>query len=564
MKKQQKSNQLLKLECKNCGASLKMQDQTHAKCTHCGQIYLIDEIANEIVDVSVDYRDTAAARKAVFISKILLVVFVSLAVSGLSITLYYNIGANISALSSDGEQTEDIGEAMVLFCEDIFGKEYSQITREEFDSIKYLKYSYEDVGNKQNYHMIEYSFTDYQDCDSEDAFQETIQQWTHSSDETRLWVHDLTMFTGLTRIDTTEHRIGPDQMKFAEGNCISYVETAHSQELIAEILAAENIKVLHTEFGGYDSAEVFAQFVNLEELVLSDPVPMGNSVDISSLRECSKLRSLKLDCGVPYTGMEALGTLTQLESLYIDDTQLSECAFLEDLPQLKELYVCSGEEPDLSVLQELSNLEKLYFLDDEKINVQSICMLTNLQELKVRLDSVESLNELTKLKGLKKLHVDINGEGKFIGLENLLNIPKLESLTISGDAIPYPTELLVEKGALQQNANIKKLNLSELVLVDADTGETLDFSFLQNYSKIKELYLYQCGLTNIDFVSELQELEICALIEDSETEIPDYSGLLNCRKLKILYVDSSDDINIALSKDVKIYDIKDYYEGNLP
>ncbi len=34
---------LVKMECKNCGASLELTDPTHAVCPFCGQKYLIDE-----------------------------------------------------------------------------------------------------------------------------------------------------------------------------------------------------------------------------------------------------------------------------------------------------------------------------------------------------------------------------------------------------------------------------------------------------------------------------------------------------------------------------------------
>lgn len=572
--------QLLKLECKNCGASLKMMDRTRARCAHCGQIYLIDELENEIVDIRVDHGDTEEVKRALSKSKGYLTVFITLAAVGLVLTLAYNILAvTFGFASSDNDSILNNGTLLVTFCEDVFGKEYRQITDEEFASIKYIKYSTKSEKG-QSYHAVEYSFTDYQDCESEEAFQETIEQWTYRV-EGASWPAYFRMFKGLTRIDTT-NLVDLNSMILWGKNEISHVKTDSDVEAVASQLNPENVKVLHltellTDLDGIE------QFVNLEELTVEGWgfFDDDESVDISQLAACTKLRKLKLEFASSYTGLESLKELQQLESLYLNDTILAECSFLKELPGLKELSIDSGEDADLSLLSYLPNLKKLEFMDYEIIDVNALSGLTDLEELIASFASVESLEELVKLKKLNNISVSVEseyspfkdrepydvsvlaelpqlyelslvleGSGPFVGLEEIMNMPGMERLYIMagfGDT----SEIILDVDKLQENENIKVLYISECEFTDANTDEPLDFTFLEKYKNVRELSLIECGATNIDFVPKMQKLEICEL---EYNEFGDYSKLLECPTLKELYVDDIDDVNVTFPEDVLVDD----------
>lgn len=587
--KKTKKEQLLKLECINCGASLKMLDKTHARCAHCNQNYLIDQIEDEIIDINVDYGNNKELKRAISTSKVLLIVFVSLVSIILLITLAYNIAARTSYFSSADYNlpVRNRGNLLVTFCEDIFGKDYSQITEEELATIKYIRCSYERDENDQTYNVVDYSFTDYQDCESEEAFQKTIQHWTYRT-EMVSWPDSFSMFKGLTRINTND-AIGLNSIQLYNKNVISYVEADDSLKVIATALNPENIKVLHVGILGTTLDEI-GQFTNLEELVMDsnlNKAGSGEVIDIRQLAVCKKLRKLELDCANGYTGKESLTELTQLESLYLSCTPLSECSFLKNLPQLKELYLYSGEEPDLSILSYLPNLKKLCFMDYDDIDAEPLGALTNLEELEAHLDSMESLNKLTALKNLQKINVSVSidyfpmeeqqydlsvlaqlpnlsdvsiefeGGGRYIGIESILNMPKMERVSIEYDWRLGIFYLIINEELLQENPNIRMLKLGgyNCELVGVDTQESSDYNFIRNYKNIRELYLNECSLTNIDFVSELQELEICSLIGN---EIDDYSKLLDCHKLKQLYVKSGKEINVTFPPDVEVLEEPSY------
>lgn len=596
----EQNKELLKLECKSCGSHLEMTDETHARCTHCNQIYLIDELEHELFAIQVDYGDNTSLKKTLSTSRKALLISVPLALVVLIIIFCLNIGAVTSVFSS-ADSDQDLahnGYLIKIFCEDIFQKPYDQITPEEFASVKYIKTSHNpETNSSEFYHTIEYSFTDYKNCTSEEEFQETIQKWSHSSRNAYPWIDDYTMFTGLTRIDTREDRLGLGEIQFADNCPISYVDTLNSPLCVAETLNPENIKVLHAKLSHY-GPEGLDRFPNLEELASigtyyydEDEAPM----DIRVLGACKNLRILKLDCANGYTGTEALTGLSSLESVSLKYTLLSDCGFLKDLPSLKELHIYSGDEPDLTQLSQLPKLEKLDFMDDEDIPVEALCTLTNLTELTADFEDTHSLKKLTSLSKLEKLDVAVDAEfgsyhdgivydlsplaelpsikdlciriqadeGHFIGLTELLNIDGLSRFAFYCEyyggrlLIPLDTEMLDE------NPELQKLTFSEPVFTSPSSGEITDYSFLTKYKNLKELTLSGCNISGIDFVSALPELEMMAFWESlnssGNNDLTDYSPLLSCRKLKTLYVDSKDQLNVTFPQDVEIWDREDFY-----
>lgn len=156
---QNEKAELLRLECQNCGASLELVDKTHARCPYCGQKYLIDEAKGTIVHVQVDYSGNEEMYRAVNNTRNTLILFLVVGALITLIVLGFNIAAKKSVFStSDNDLPVDAhGELLVIFCKDIFEKEYKEITPEEFASIRYLRCSYEREGS-EDFNVISYSF----------------------------------------------------------------------------------------------------------------------------------------------------------------------------------------------------------------------------------------------------------------------------------------------------------------------------------------------------------------------------------------------------------------------
>ena len=569
---QNEKAELLRLECTNCGASLQLTDRTHASCTYCGQKYLIDEAKGTIINVQVDYSGSDEMYEAVSSTKKVLIIFLIVASLLALIIFAFNVAAKKSVFSRSDENipVDANGELLVIFCKDIFEKEYKDISQEELDSVRYLRCAYEREG-AESFNVISYSFVNYEDCSSEEEFQETVKKWTYRTKRVS-WPGDYTMFNGLTRIDTTD-AVWLSLLKFSPEARISYVDTDDRLDTISKVLDPENIRVLHIGIMG-TNLEGIGQYKNLEELEVESNLS-AQSVDVSSIEQCSNLKSLRLRCGESYTGLEKIGALKQLKSLYVDQAFLGDCTFLTDLPQLESLSVKTGAEASLSILESLPNLKQVAFLDQEYIPSGEIHRLQGVKELSLAVNEAESLYELAALntlealklhmsikeynvpvdvsplgalEGLERLWLDNFWGGEMAGAEKLFNLPSLTVLWI-GRKGTSDVELLLDTELLQNNPSIQELGLWACYPESAADGEKLDYTFILHYPGIKRLYLEDCDLEDISFVSELEDLRACSL---QQNKISSLLPLLACKKLEIVAADADAAAGVRFPADVVV------------
>ena len=142
--------ELMGMECKNCGGVLELKDRTHAVCPYCGQKYLIDEAKGTSVNIHVDYSGSNEMRRAVNRARNALLIFLAVAAVLVVIILGFNIAAKKSVFSTSDSDIPvgGDGQLLAIFLEDIFGKEYKDITAEELGSIRYIKCFYEREGSE--------------------------------------------------------------------------------------------------------------------------------------------------------------------------------------------------------------------------------------------------------------------------------------------------------------------------------------------------------------------------------------------------------------------------------
>lgn len=568
--------ELLKLKCSNCGASLELLDKTHARCPFCQQEYRIDEAKGAIINVSIDYSDTEKVQKTLHSTKRTMIIFLCVVAGIAAIILGVNIAANSSVFSSSDRDAafEENGELLVIFCKDIFGKEYKDITKEELESIKYIRYA-SDRDVNDGFHVIEYSFTDYADCEDEEEFQDTIKRWTYMNSKAS-WPADFTMFTGLTRIDTT-NSLWLSQLRFSKEAPINYVETDNQLEVVTEKFDPENIKVLHIGIQADDLAGIEA-YKNLEELEIDYVGGMGN-LDVSGIGECSNLKKLMLDCADTYTGLEELEELQQMESIYISGVELKDSSFLKGMTELEELSTNVGENGDLSMLSSLPELKRLYFMDNEPIDPKRLQILPQLEELRLAVDEIESLQgvaELTNLKSLE-LYMTISGgmwgeaidvsmlselpyleeltikdfyDGEITGMESIFNKPTMKSIFL-GDYIDISMEMevILDPELLVDNPSLESLKMVgwKTSVESKEIEESYDI--LAHYPNLKKIGMAECELSNIDFMAGLPNLEVVNL---QENELTDYTPLLSCKKLRAVYVYGNPQMETGLPESVEV------------
>ena len=555
--------ELARMTCIDCGASLELVDKTHARCPYCKQTYVIDEARGVAVNVNVDYGDSAEVQKTVKKTQHLLIGFLIAAAVIALFILGYNIAANRSLLSSSDSDApiQEQGNLLVIFCKDIFDKEYRKITPEEFASIRYIKYDYKrDGDSNDHYHVVYYSFTNYEDCESEEEFLDTVRSWTYEDSKAN-WPSDFSMLTGLTRIDTTDST-WMSLLQFSPDCKISYVASDDSLEIISSKVNPEYVSVL--DLGAFsDNLNGLEQYENLEVLKAKN-AHLYTTTNLSGIKKCSKLKELYLSCADTYEGVDEIAELSELKSLYMNGVTLSQCDFLKKIPQLEELSMQVGEDADLSILTYLPNLRKFdTIMDADGVSIDQLSVLTKLESLRVTVNNKEDFLRLAQLKNLKSLRVyasfeemderyhylpidisvfsqltqleqlqiRVSNMGGICGVESILNMPTIKTFAIEavipGKKLWLDTELLVD------NPNLATFCMKDLSVGDVVTKEEETFDFLSHYPNMNELWLASSDLTDISFVSALTNLERC---DFEDNDITDYSPLSNCKKLEYLCV----------------------------
>lgn len=574
-----------KMICTYCGADLKKIDNRHAKCTFCGQTILLDDLSvdNNHKQSQTDNKPKSNKSNSPNKPKSGFKYVLWMAAAIIIVCIIYFGRSFISEsfeISLPDFSKSNSDKMLTMFCEDIFEKSYKEITAEEFESIKYIRYDYRRYGS-ENYHTIDYSFTDYEDCETEEEFLETIVTW--KTDEQAIsWPSDYTMFTGLTRIDTCD-TVWLSQLKFSPESRITYVASDDEIDTIIAILNEEYIKVLHTG-STVSKFDGIGQFTDLEVLIM-DSASVSDEIDISELADCSKLKQLEMTAGITRSGYDTLGSFTNMQVLNIHNLELKECAFLSTMPHLEELYISGTKDADFGVLADLPELKKLIFDDNEQKDIYNITSLTGLEELRIGVcdndelmavsafgnlknldiyltmgnfyDAVEfNLSVLSELSNLDSLKIRFDWETKTSGVESLFAMQNLKELSLTGDIMG--TDININGELMQPNDTLEVLDIRKIELnkyVMAENNDSLEDSdkwnnFMSYFTNLSVLVLIDCEIENIDFVSGMKNLVVCVLERNS---ITNFRPLSDCRKLKVVYAFGNPTKNINVPDRVTVY-----------
>lgn len=586
--------ELIKFTCENCGGPLRRKGKIKAVCQHCGQVYIVEEAEDVIVRINRrDKEQMPEGRQAGKNIKTIcewLVAILVVAALAVATTTFYNRAVTRQQMAPEKKLCIKAGDRdlMKIFCEEVFEEEYRKISEEQLENLKYIEYKGARVTGNIYKLQIKYSFSDYLDCENEKAFRDTLHTWNYETADLNGDFLNCEMLTGLTGI-------GVDfisEVKLSKNCEIYYLHVGDTPAKLVSEMGSQpgarvepgQIKVLHIqhrpEIGTYGdtSLEKIEAFTNLEELVYRDGY-QELPIEIVGLDQCRKLRKLHLDCGDRYTGLELLKGIETLTSLYINGMPLEECEFLKEMPRLRELSVMAGVEGDLSMLLALPNLQKLHFLDYEMIAPEILLALPGLEDLqvnKIRVDEIQCLQQLTNLKKLKlgmegsplldcdvsfladmpkltDVHLSFNSgtmSTGVYGVDKLLGKENLKSLKLIGVSA-FGSRLHMNPETLTENPSLEKLMLYSCYVLPEDMSpqepvfeeggrkipdrEKADYSFLTKYPNLKHLSLMENMLSDISFVKGLQQLETLTI---RDSDVADYTPLTSCPGLKVIYLDS--------------------------
>ena len=214
------------------------------------------------------------------------------------------------------------------------------------------------------------------------------------------------------------------------------------------------------------------------------------------------------------TGLEFA---TNLEALEIRGNLVSDLSPIAGLTQLGRLGIQGNKVADISPLRELKNLGSLGIYRNEISDISPLSGLTNLQWLSMYNNPVSDLSPLANLKGLTGIRVRVEPPGNLSPLAELVN---LETFFYWGSGEPVPDLSPLTK-------------LPKLAKIDLGRGSKADVSPLSELTAIKELWLHDCGISNLSFLEKLTTLERAHLGRNDISDISALSALPNLKWLDL-------------------------------
>jgi internalin A len=299
-------------------------------------------------------------------------------------------------------------------------------------------------------------------------------------------------------------------------------------ELPEELFRLKHLRRLNLGSGYDDAHGEWQESINSGE---------RNSIgaDVGRLAELSELRSLflrgtglsdvagladaanlvKIDCS--YTQVSDLAPvagLSNLQTLNFSNTQVNDLSPVSGLSNLKTLYCTGTQVSDLAPLSGLSNLKTLYCASTQVSDLAPLSGLFNLQTLNFYNTQVSDLAPVSGLSNLQWLRCSGTQVGELSPVSGLSN---LQTLDCSSTQVSDLTPLAV---------------LSNLQSLDCDSTQVSDLAPLGGLSNLQTL---DCSSTRVSDLTPLAVLSNLQSLDCDSTQVSDLapvSGLSNLQWLR--------------------------------
>lgn len=275
--------------------------------------------------------------------------------------------------------------------------------------------------------------------------------------------------------------------------------------------------------------------------------------DLDALRYFSNLQSLDLSWAVQDpensfapVDIDALGSLTNLESLQLACVNVSDIQTLASLSNLKHLSLWGGKQlQDIGPLEALTSLEILELKDNIIRDLTPLASLSQLFYLDVSGNLIEDVTPLAGLENLNEFYVGDNPVADYTPLAGLAN--QLEQRDFEPVAQPQPIDfrdpvleqrireaLGIPTGDITLNDTraVTELSLGNPAQEDYPAEKKIrDISALKYFPKLFKLELYFHDIEWIHVARALPELGILDL---NGNKVADLLPLVYCPAMKSL------------------------------
>ena len=289
-----------------------------------------------------------------------------------------------------------------------------------------------------------------------------------------------------------------------------------------------------------------AGLTQLERLSLRD-----NQVsNLTPLTRLTRLNELRLSDN-QIRDLTPLAGLTQLRLLWLADNQISDMSPLAGLTQLEWLNLRGNQINDVSPLAGLARLEELYLIQNQISDVSPLAGLTQLAILNLRTNQIRDVSPLAGLTNLTELYLEGNPIQDTSPLASLTKLRVVDvritappTGPVSRVSIPDPNLAAAVREALRlaPNASITTQDMQRLINLDANNRRITNLTGLEHATQLRELYLHQNQIRDIEPLAGLPELKWLAL---ESNQISDVSPLARLPQLERLTLNSNRVSNLS-------------------
>ena len=316
-----------------------------------------------------------------------------------------------------------------------------------------------------------------------------------------------------------------------------------------EEMTIENIEI--KDFTGLE------KFENINKLTITFSNCEKEST-LNIIKNMTNLTNLNLRGNELGNSISALGSLTNLKYLYLENNYISDITAIGNLTNLETLDLANNIIKDISPLENLTNLKRLYLSTNIIEDITPISGLSNLIDLNISTNRIKEINALSNLNGLKKIILSNN---RITDISALSNFTTLDECNLYGNKI--------------ENLSVLKNNTGMTKLYIGNTGISDITEIVQNMSNLTNFDFQQNSVENIDVLRNLRKIKKMNMSNNKITDIsaienlPDLVELRAFEQKIVVYANIGDTITLpnifAQSKNTssKIHSSEDYELSNV-
>ncbi|EJU4176952.1 leucine-rich repeat domain-containing protein [Listeria monocytogenes] len=226
-------------------------------------------------------------------------------------------------------------------------------------------------------------------------------------------------------------------------------------------------------------------------IVMKGKLGKSSVDDIVTQNELDTVRSVLMSGPRDLSGFE---TLTNLNALYGDNSQISDISPLTNLTNLNRIDLMNNKVSDISPLTNLINLEHLSLGDNQISDISPLTNLTSLKRVVLNNNQISDISPLANSTNIETLNLDDNQISDISPLTNFADMFQLYLNDNQISDISPLSNLATEMWDLELNDNqISDLNpltnLINLEYLELDGNQISDISPLSNLTTLSDLYL---------------------------------------------------------------------------